>query len=353
MAKAGFWLRGSHGKLAGASISKGADGSTVIREIVTPRNPRTNAQLIQRAIMASVMRAYAAGKEIFDHSFQSFSVGSACQRFFLKTNARYLRSLCASEINLEPPTIDHNQSEQRGRYAAPGTDTGCGWDGLIISKGSYWQQAFKITEAATSGQGQQQVVTPLIINLPTAASAAETCAQYAARVGLIADDYYTICGFVYNAENGYMFEAPEDIHHIDMASVAPTYFFYVRMRVKSTFVTSTDAVQGKLYSDLFNIDSVNDGNANITIDDLLQNNVVAPFTMRDLLVYKENVPQVGGWMGIIRSRFDRDLRSNSQLFRTQVYEHTGLLARYITTIWANGSQSIGDSSLILEGGEGF
>ena len=35
-----------------------------------PYNPRTNKQLIQRAIMATVMLGYSAGKEIFNHSFQ-------------------------------------------------------------------------------------------------------------------------------------------------------------------------------------------------------------------------------------------------------------------------------------------
>ena len=40
-----------------------------------PKNPRTNKQLYQRAIMATVMRAYSAGRAIFDHSFEGVKFG--------------------------------------------------------------------------------------------------------------------------------------------------------------------------------------------------------------------------------------------------------------------------------------
>ena len=39
-----------------------------------PKNPRSNSQLFQRAIMATVMQAYSAGKAIFDHSFEGYAV---------------------------------------------------------------------------------------------------------------------------------------------------------------------------------------------------------------------------------------------------------------------------------------
>ena len=82
MAKPGFWLRGAKGKLAGASIAKGADGSTVIREIVTPKNPQTLAQKIQRIVMATVTKAYSCMKVICDHSFEGLSMGAKCMNRF-------------------------------------------------------------------------------------------------------------------------------------------------------------------------------------------------------------------------------------------------------------------------------
>lgn len=51
MAKTGFWLHGATGKLAGATMSKGANGETIMREVVTPKNPKTEGQSIQRIIM--------------------------------------------------------------------------------------------------------------------------------------------------------------------------------------------------------------------------------------------------------------------------------------------------------------
>lgn len=99
MAKSGFWLRGSKGKLAGASIAKGADGSTVIREIVTPKNPQTTAQKIQRIIMATVTKAYSLMKAICDHSFEGLSMGAKCMNRFNQLNAAMLRGYVQECIN--------------------------------------------------------------------------------------------------------------------------------------------------------------------------------------------------------------------------------------------------------------
>lgn len=116
MAKSGFWLRGANGKLAGASIAKGADGSTVIREIVTPKNPQTEAQKIQRIIMATVTKAYAIMKGITDHSFEGLSMGAKCMNRFNQLNAAMLRqkvsSLVAQGYALEE-IFDFNKGDNR------------------------------------------------------------------------------------------------------------------------------------------------------------------------------------------------------------------------------------------------
>ena len=116
MAKSGFWLRGANGKLAGASIAKGADGSTVIREIVTPKNPQTEAQKIQRIIMATVTKAYAVMKGITDHSFEGLSMGAKCMNRFNQLNAAMLRqkvsSLVAQGYALEE-IFDFNKGDNR------------------------------------------------------------------------------------------------------------------------------------------------------------------------------------------------------------------------------------------------
>lgn len=89
MAKAGFWLRGARGKLAGASLAKGKNG-TVMREIVAPSNPRTTAQLMQRMVFATATRTAKALREIIDHSFEDVKYGQDSVNYFVKQCAKIL-----------------------------------------------------------------------------------------------------------------------------------------------------------------------------------------------------------------------------------------------------------------------
>ena len=56
---------------------KDANGDTVMREVVTPKNPKTTKQMIQRILMNTIMQAYSAMKEICDHSFENVNVHEA------------------------------------------------------------------------------------------------------------------------------------------------------------------------------------------------------------------------------------------------------------------------------------
>lgn len=98
MAKAGFWLRGSKGKLAGASMQKGANGDTIIREVVTPKNPQTEAQMLQRIIVATVGQAYSKMKDIVDHSFEGITAGALTMQKFQAYNLNVLRQHLATEV---------------------------------------------------------------------------------------------------------------------------------------------------------------------------------------------------------------------------------------------------------------
>lgn len=91
MSKAGFWLRGSVGKLAGATMYKDANGDTVMREVVAPKNPQTTGQMVQRIIMCTIMQAYSAMKKIADHSFENVASGSKSMQVFMKRNLDFAR----------------------------------------------------------------------------------------------------------------------------------------------------------------------------------------------------------------------------------------------------------------------
>ena len=91
MAKVGFWLRGAKGKLAGATVYKDGQGNTVMREVVTPSNPKTASQMIQRIIMHTVQGAYSKMKDICDHSFEGVKKGQDCMSRFVSLNVGYAR----------------------------------------------------------------------------------------------------------------------------------------------------------------------------------------------------------------------------------------------------------------------
>lgn len=94
--KTGFWLRGGNGKLAGATVYQ-QNGETVMREVVTPANPKTNAQLLQRIIMHTIMSSYSKMKAITDHSFEGIKKGSDSMAFYIKQNVQFARQKVAEQ----------------------------------------------------------------------------------------------------------------------------------------------------------------------------------------------------------------------------------------------------------------
>ena len=95
MSKAGFWLRGSKGKLAGATLYQ-SNGETIMREVVSPSNPKTDGQLLQRIVMHTVMGAYSAMKAICDHSFEGIKKGQNTMSYFMKQNVQFCREKIAT-----------------------------------------------------------------------------------------------------------------------------------------------------------------------------------------------------------------------------------------------------------------
>lgn len=88
MAKTGFWLRGAKGKLAGTTIYRGKGGVTVQREINTqPTNPRSQAQMTQRASFADVAKFYKhAVQNLFKFAFESKKPTESDYNAFMRLN---------------------------------------------------------------------------------------------------------------------------------------------------------------------------------------------------------------------------------------------------------------------------
>ena len=85
MAKLNGWLSGAQGKLDGKTIYQ-EGGNTYIRQIVTPKNPKTLAQNVQRVITKTSNQQYKAFKALCDHSFEGKTYGKECMARFLQLN---------------------------------------------------------------------------------------------------------------------------------------------------------------------------------------------------------------------------------------------------------------------------
>lgn len=280
-----------------------------------PKNPRSNAQIYQRAIMATVAQAYAAGREIFDHSFQGRAVGEENQRRFLSLNAKTLRSQIAADINGAVAV-----ASQVGRVVAPGAV-------------SPVPAALQVSEGSLSN--------PLSSVFPAAAGETETVAQYVARLGLVPGDLFTFVAFVIRDGAPVLFTlATDDTYYSKQFGCE---FVYARYGVKADAFTSTAVV----------------ANAGQILE-LTDSNFAADYDFSGVLV-GESLPvpsnfilDAEGSYSWIRSRINEDLRSTENMILSGLgpndYSY-GIASQFALAAWLQGTEQLGNSDLILEGGD--
>lgn len=324
MAKGNMFLGMARGKV-GDVVFYRADGQQLSRvRNRNPRNPRSNAQLFQRAIMATVVQAYTAGKAIFDHSFEGFSVGAQNQREFLRQNAKMLRDLVSADINT--PLAPANQ---KARVVAPKVTVPVPLP-YVISKGSYQNYVFKDVSYG------YQIAQPL---------ENEKAGAYMNRVGLIAGDIYTFLVFLPKQDFVYV---PADNNDV-LASQRYCDWKFIRLIVRSDI--NADTVPAT-YGDLFTIEV--GGEATGSIGDILSLELDTDIVIGTFFNAGEDDYTGTGAIGCIRSRRDQDLRSNSVMkveYGRDDDNRFGIASAYLLDAWASGTTPIGDSELILEGGD--
>lgn len=280
-----------------------------------PKNPRSNAQIYQRAIMATVAQAYAAGREIFDHSFQGRAVGEENQRRFLSLNAKTLRSQIAADINGAVAV-----ASQVGRVVAPGAV-------------SPVPAALQVSEGSLSN----------FINggFPAVAGETETVAQYVARLGLVPGDLFTFVAFVIRPGAPVLFTLATD--DTDYSKQFGCEFVYARYAVKDSAFSST--ATNFTSQDVLELTDSNFNPLNWT--DVPGESDTAPSLT--LLV----APAAKGSYAWIHSRINEDLRSTETMsFDEADGEFTwGIASQFALAAWLQGTEQLGNSDLILEGGE--
>lgn len=324
MAKGNLFQGMARGKVGDVVFSR-LNGQQVSRvRNRNPKNPRTNAQLYQRAIMATVMQAYAAGKEIFDHSFQGYSKGAQNQQQFISRNAKLLRSLVAADLKKTDDPVNWP-----ARLVAPGVQYPNPFEGMIISRGTYDQNLFTFIKDQSQGEiawRMQPVGT------------ATTLGEYCVANNIIANDIYTIVLLAIDLENPVFALQGVDA---ETAKEYASSFGFIRMRVKESALTSDKAIAEATYADLFTIEKTT-----LPTDEISTERVSGSFSIAELM--PDTAPI--GTVGIIRSRLDEDLRSNSVMYFSDFQNPTGLSAKYVLDAWKQGTEQVGDSELILEGG---
>lgn len=313
MAKDNLFLGQAKGKI-GDVVFYRRNGEQISRSRNrNPSNPKSIGQQYQRAIMATILRAYSAGKAIFDHSFQSVKFGGDSQSHFLKINLNKLRAAVTNDIGAGASAV-----ESVGRVVAPGITSPVPFS-YIISEGTYDQYLFSYNAG---------------FSLPAAVSS-ETVAAYAARVGLIAEDIYTLCVYAVDENTPLFNAAPGDTD--PLAIQFRTQFYFVRLTVKTGLESNTDAVA--TYGQLFNIDKSQ------PVPGLVESTPITELLDIDQLF---NTKYSAGALGMIRSRDNEDLRSNTTMELIGM-DNVGISSYYLQAAW-NRLSPLRDSAYILEGG---
>lgn len=313
-----------------------------------PRNPRTNPQLYGRAIMATVMRAYSAGREIFDHSFEGVAVGAASQNRFLSLNNRVLREYLAADINnsvLANKSINtfvgpKVQSPVPGRY--------------VISEGSLDTGLFG---AYYAGGGTGRIDYSGLSEPAQGVTAAAYFSNLVTQGKITADDLYTICIFYCDPTSVPLFEIRERTE--PATKQYATSFVYLRLRPNMALLEATEL--SAITLDLIGVSGSGQDAGVFYVDSYGGTGDAASFsTALTGIQFGDRIDMetLGegsvGSIGCIHSKVNTTLRSSSEMvpsgWLVSADTPFGITAPAILDAWKQGAAQVGTSDLILEGG---
>lgn len=234
------------------------NGQQITKErVYKVKNPRTLQQMRQRMVMASVSAAYSYLKEICDHSFEGFGVGSPCMSEFMRLNLDALKAKAQNDAAV----VAFNAYQDKNINPVP----------FMVSKGSLNEIVPTIAESKLSW------------STPKNDADTTTAEGIYAALGLNQGDMVTfiLCGgdFVSNAA----------------LTFAPQPLAITRLHADKQGAVSSLA-------NAFTIESNNQGNINID------------FSMGTNLVFKATCDKlVMGAIIISRKAADKWLRSNATM----------------------------------------
>lgn len=291
------------------------------------KNPKTNAQLYQRAVAATVTKAYAAMKEICDHSFENKAVGAESMQYFNSKNMNLLRKAILADVNgaVEP-------AAQVGVVVAPKTAFPTAGP-YLVSEGSLTQNFMTLPSS-----GETAVVWPDV------AGAQQTVAEYLAAAGVVANDIYTVVALgVLDPQGAFASQYGQ------LASQPSCAFAFARFKVKTSALTSTTLADVAGITDVFDVDFGGQANTAIIGDSTLDGFAISVNSLVD--------GASDGFIGVIRSRDNSKMRSTCRLQTMNAagdaptyVSQWGIKSDYLLNAWIQEQDTLGQSSLILEGG---
>ena len=357
MAKGNIYQGMGHGSIGDTVLSRlnGIQVSRIRNRI--PRNPRTAKQLYQRAIMATVMRAYTAGSEIFDHSFERYTRGAQCQHRFFHRNCSQLRSLLAADLDAGGII-----GAQRTMFGAPGINSPTP-SPYIISEGSL--PAGMITQDAGSSSGYGVLDVNANFKAYDNPDGRYTYAQIADMLIedriLFPDDILTLCWFAEDFTSLPEFEVRG--YNTGFTKQYPGGFGYVRLAFNENVLSNdttaplTPTVVGDGTSSasggFFTVTGYRGYLAGIVAQNIVGFSAYKALSLNDLMQPAGWSSEIyGGFMGVIRSRRDTQLRSTTKMIysakRNNVFAPFGIVSSFILQAWQQGTETIGVSDAILE-----
>lgn len=291
------------------------------------KNPKTNAQLYQRAVAATVTKAYAAMKEICDHSFESKAVGAESMQYFNSKNMNLLRKAILADVNgaVEPAAQVGVVVAPKSAFPTVGP--------YLVSEGSLTQPLFMLANFPVP-----------TLTLTSDPEEDETVAQFLSRMGLVAGDIFTLVGLAVIQNDGAF-----SSQYGQLASQPSTGFGFARLKLKASALTSTAVAANAEIEDIFDIE-VGGSNPGSGVGGVLAGLSI------ELGSYV-SAPQDYGFVGVIRSRNNSKLRSTCRLqsvtndgTSVTFASRNGIKSDYLLNAWIAEQDTLGQSALILEGG---
>lgn len=163
MAKGNMLLGYARGKVGDLVFTR-RNGEQITRPRVrVVNNPKTEGQMIQRMIFASVIWAYAKMKSICDHSFEGVKYGADSQAKFMSENLKRLRAYYPTSA--DPRLYAEINAADTKAFLLPSMEGKIG-AGLLIANGTLPEISRKVGEdGALTGFGNP--FTPSGVGGPT------------------------------------------------------------------------------------------------------------------------------------------------------------------------------------------